>query len=414
MFRPTPPVAAGSAFCLALAGLIAVAVFGARAATPETRALWVTRTTLSSPEAIREMVRAADAGGFNTLIVQVRGRGDAYYASTMEPRASELASKPAFDPLATVLENAHAAGLKVHAWVAVNLVSSSVSLPAAREHVIYREPEWLMVPRELAAEMKKVDLRSPAYLGRLARWTRAHATEVEGLYTSPVHPGAQAHAAAVIGELVQKYAVDGVHLDYVRFPNEDFDYSPSAIALFKATILPDMSEQERRQAAAREVLDPAAYPNLYPGRWNQFRRDGLTALVSKVRTAVKAARPGTLLSAAVVPDAQQATSSRQQDWRAWLDQSLLDVLCPMAYTTDTGVFAEQVKAARDYAGDVPVWAGIGAYLLPQAQTLQHIAAARRLGAAGMILFSYDALTAPPNSAGTLGELGRAAFGPGSH
>lgn len=414
MFRPTPPVAAGSAFRLALAGLIAVAVFGASAATPETRALWVTRTTLSSPEAIREMVRAADAGGFNTLIVQVRGRGDAYYASTLEPRASELVSKPAFDPLATVLEDAHAAGLKVHAWVAVNLVSSSVSLPAAREHVIYREPEWLMVPRELAAEMKKVDLRSPAYLGRLARWTRAHATEVEGLYTSPVHPGAQAHAAAVIGELVQKYAVDGVHLDYVRFPNEDFDYSPSAIALFKATILPDMSEQERRQAAAREVLDPAAYPNLYPGRWNQFRRDGLTALVSKVRTAVKAARPGTLLSAAVLPDPQQAASSRQQDWRAWLDQSLLDVLCPMAYTTDTGVFAQQVKAASDYAGDVPVWAGIGAYLLPQAQTLQHIAAARRMGAAGMILFSYDALTAAPNRAGTLSELGRAAFGPGSH
>lgn len=413
MFRPTPPVAAGPAFWLALAGLVAFAVLRTGAVTPETRALWVTRTTLSSPEAIREMVRAAGAGGFNTLIVQVRGRGDAYYASSLEPRASELASKPAFDPLATVLEDAHAAGLKVHAWVAVNLVSSAVTLPSAREHVIYREPEWLMVPRELAAEMKKVDLRSPAYIGRLARWTRAHSTEVEGLYTSPVHPQAQAHAAAVIGELVQKYAVDGVHLDYVRFPNEDFDYSPSALALFKASVVPELSERERREGAGREALDPAAYANLYPERWNRFRRDGLTALVTKVRAAVKAARPGVLLSAAVVPDAQHAASSRQQDWRAWLDQSLLDVLCPMAYTTDTGMFAQQVKAARAYAGDLPVWAGIGAYHLPLAQTLQHIAEARRAGAAGMILFSYDALTAPPNSAGTLSELGRAAFGSGS-
>lgn len=379
-----------------------------------TRALWVTRTTLTSPEAIRQMVRAADAGGFNTLIVQVRGRGDSYYASTLEPRATELASKPGFDPLATVLEDAHAAGLKVHAWVAVNLVSSSVSLPAAREHVIYRAPEWLMVPRELAAEMKKVDVRSPAYLGRLARWTRAHSAEVEGLYTSPVHPAAQAHVASVIGELVQKYAVDGVHLDYVRFPNEDFDYSPSAIELFKASILPGLSDKERRDAAAREVLDPAAYPNLFAERWNQFRRDGLTELVIKVRTAVKAARPSTLISAAVVPDAQQATTSRQQDWRAWIDQSLIDVLCPMAYTADAGVFAQQIRAIRDYAGSVPVWAGIGAYRLPAAQTLQHIAAARKLGTAGIILFSYDALIAPPNSAGTLAELGRAAFGAGSH
>ena len=437
MPRHTPPVAARSVFWLALAVFVAVPVFRTAAVAPQTqptvaprvdvglpavaqraevgtRALWITRTTLASPEAIHQMVRAATAGGFNTLIVQVRGRGDAYYTSTLEPRASELASKPAFDPLATVLEDAHAAGLKVHAWVAVNLVSSSVSLPAAREHVLYRAPEWLMVPRELAAEMKKVDVRSPAYIGRLARWTRTHAAEVEGLYTSPVHPGAQDHAAAVLGELVQKYAVDGVHLDYVRFPNEDFDYSPAAIELFKTTILPGLTDKERREAAARELLEPAAYPNLFADRWNDFRRDGLTELIVKVRAAVKAARPGTLLSAAVVPDAEQASASRQQDWRAWLDQSLLDVLCPMAYTTDAALFAQQVKAAREYAGNVPVWAGIGAYHLPRAQTLQHIAAARTLGAAGIILFSYDALTAPPNSAGTLSELGRAAFGAGSH
>ena len=360
------------------------------------------------------MVRAAEAGGFNTLVVQVRGRGDSYYAGTLEPRASELAAKPAFDPLATVLDAAHAAGLKVHAWVAVNLVSSSVSLPASREHVIYRAPEWLMVPRELAAEMKKVEVRSPAYIGRLARWTRAHSAEVEGLYISPVHPGAQAHTAAVIGQLVQNYAVDGVHLDYVRFPNESFDYSPSAIELFKTTILPGLTDQERRDAAAREVLDPAAYPNLFASRWDEFRRVGLTELVVKVRTAVKAARPGTIVSAAVVPDAQQAADSRMQDWRAWLDQSLLDVLCLMAYTTDANVFHKQVAAARDYAGNVPVWAGIGAYRLTQAQTLQHIAAARKLRTAGTILFSYDALTAPPNSARSLSELGRAAFGAGSH
>ena len=426
MFRPTPPVVARSTFWLALAGLVVVSVLRTGAAPPapqdappaeaaiHTRALWVTRTTLLSPEAIRQMVRAADAGGFNTLIVQVRGRGDSYYDGTLEPRASELMARPAFDPLATVLEEAHAAGIKVHAWVAVNLVSSSVTLPAAREHVIYRSPEWLMVPRELAAEMKKVDVRSPAYIGRLARWTRAHASEVEGLYTSPVHPAAQAHAAAVIGQMVQKYAVDGVHLDYVRFPNESFDYSPSALELFKTTILPGLSDKERREAAAREVLDPAAYPNLFADRWDEFRRAGLTELVVKVRTAVKAARPGTILSAAVVPDARDASESRLQDWRSWLDQSLLDVLCPMAYTTEPEVFARQVAAAREFAGKVPVWAGIGAYHLTRPQTLQHVAAAQKLGAAGIILFSYEALTAPPNSAGTLSELGRAAFGAGSH
>jgi uncharacterized lipoprotein YddW (UPF0748 family) len=381
-----------------------------QAAPEQTRALWVTRATLASPESIKQMVAAAEAGGFNTLLVQVRGRGDAYYLGTLEPRASELASRPSFDPLATVIEHAHAVGLQVHAWVAVNLVSSSVSLPASRDHVIYRAPEWLMVPRELAAEMKKIDLRSPAYVGRLARWTRANSSQVEGLYTSPLHPAAQDHTAAVIGEIAGKYPIDGVHLDYVRFPNEDFDYSPAAIERFKSSVLPDLNDAERRDAAAREVLDPTAYPNLFPERWKDFRRSRLTSLVIKIRSAVKAARPQAIFSAAVVPDAQQAFDSRLQDWRGWIDQSLLDVICPMAYTAETDIFERQIASARAYAGSRPVWAGIGAYQLSPSQTLSHIAAARKLGTAGIILFSYEALAAPPNTSGSVSELGRAAFG----
>ena len=376
----------------------------------QTRALWVTRTTLATPESIKQMVAAADGGGFNTVLVQVRGRGDAYYAGSVEPRAPELASKPSFDPLATVIEQAHASGIKVHAWVAVNLVSSSVSLPASRDHVVYRAPEWLMVPRDLAAEMKKIDLRSPAYLGRLARWTRAQSARVEGLYTSPLHPSAQDHTAAVIGEIAAKYAVDGIHLDYVRFPNDDFDYSPTAMEAFKKAIQADLTDAERREATAREALDPAAYPNLFPERWNDFRRSRLTALVIKIRSAVKAGRPAAVLSAAVVPDAQDAFDARLQDWRGWIDQSLLDVIVPMAYTADADIFEQQIAAARSYAGSRPVWAGIGAYQLSSTQTLSRIAAARKLGAAGISLFSYESLVTPPNTLDTIGAIGRAAFG----
>jgi uncharacterized lipoprotein YddW (UPF0748 family) len=399
--------------CAIVALLVAGGGAPHAAASKQARALWVTRTSLTSPEAIRQMVAEAQAGGFNTLVVQVRGRGDAYYAGTIEPRAPELAGKPSFDPLASVLEHGHRAGLKVHAWVAVNLVSSSVTLPASRDHVIYRAPEWLMVPRELAAEMKKIDLRSPAYLGRLARWTRAHGSIVEGLYTSPLHPAAQDHTAAVIGEIAANYAVDGVHLDYVRFPNDEFDYSPAAMDQFRTAILPHLSEREKREAAARAVLDPVAYPNLFPERWSDFRRSRLTSLVVKIRSMVKAVRPNALFSAAVVPDAQQAFDHRLQDWRGWLDHSLLDVVCPMAYTSDADVFQKQIVAARAYAGTRPVWAGIGAYQLSAAQTLAHIASATKIGADGVILFSYDSLTAPPNGAGSVSELGRAAFGVGS-
>jgi uncharacterized lipoprotein YddW (UPF0748 family) len=376
--------------------------------------LWVTRATLGSPDAVTKMVSAARAGGFNTLLVQVRGRGDAYYRSALEPRATELAAHPDFDPLGSTIAQAHAAGLQVHAWIAVNLVSSAATLPSSREHIVYRNPEWLMVPRSLAIELRGIDTRSPEYVGRLARWSRQHVDEVEGLYASPLHPAAAAHVADVVQELVTNYPLDGVHLDYVRFPAEEFDFSRGALQQFKQSVQPDMTPAEQKTLAAREALDPFAYPNFFPERWKAFRRSRLTALVMRLRTAVKSVRPGAVLSAAVIPDAAEAYQSRLQDWRTWLDQSLIDVLCPMAYTPDPQMFESQVSLAQDYAGGRPVWTGIGAYRLSSATTLQFIAAARRLGTAGVILFSYDALTAPPYTASTLTDIGRAAFGSGSY
>src|SRR2546422_8131809 len=71
----------------------------------EVRALRVVRTTLTSPEKIRTMVETAANNGFNTIIVQVRGRGDAYYRSHQEPRAMHL-QHPEFHPLAATLTDA--------------------------------------------------------------------------------------------------------------------------------------------------------------------------------------------------------------------------------------------------------------------------------------------------------------------
>src|SRR4051812_49351483 len=72
-------------------------------AAEETRALWVLRSSLTSPASIPALVRTAKEQGFTTLLVQVRGRGDAYFASALEPRAADLARQPStFDPLATL------------------------------------------------------------------------------------------------------------------------------------------------------------------------------------------------------------------------------------------------------------------------------------------------------------------------
>lgn len=395
-------------FVIAL-GLLTAIGATARQEQEEVRALWVTRATLASPATIADMVRTARSGGFNTLIVQVRSRGDAYYKSAIEPRPTTLVARPDFDPLAEVLALAKPAGLQVHAWLNVSLISSAADLPTSRQHVVYRHPEWLMVPRDLAHEMRDIDPQSPEYLGRLARWTRARLDSVEGLYMSPLHADAAAHVATIAGDIVRRYDVDGVHLDYARFPSDQFDYSRGALQLFKQT-LRNLDDAERQRLDSQELLDPLAYPNYFPQRWRAFRQSRTTGLVMRVRTAVTAIKPTAIISAAVIPDADVAANVRMQDWRTWLDQSLIDVLCPMAYAPDAEEFTQQVRAALQLAGDRPVWAGVGAYRLSPPAILNHIDIARKHNAAGVILFSYDALVTPPNSISTLTSLARAAFG----
>ena len=362
------------------------------ATAPEMRALWVLRSSLASPAAITSLVRTAKDQGFNTLLVQVRGRGDAYYASDLEPRAAELSRQPAgFDPLATLLAEAHAADIRVHAWVCVNLVSSAVDLPSSPEHVVTRHPEWLMVPRPIAQTLAKRDPINPGYVGTIARWTREHLETVEGLYVSPVQQGAAAYFERVVTDLARNYDVDGVHLDYVRYPNQQFDYSRFAIAEFRAEMRLRLSAAARADMDAADADDLFAYPDRFPAEWKAFRRARVTALVARVRQALRSVRPGAVLSAAVAPDAQDAADERLQDWRAWLTGGLVDAVAPMAYTQEASRFAEQIAAARAVAGGRAVWAGIGAYRLSPAQTIENIQAARRLGTAGFVLFSYDSL-----------------------
>ncbi len=387
------------------------------AAPPETRALWVLRTSLGSSESIATLVRTARDHGFNTLLVQVRGRGDAYFTSSLEPRAADLQRQPAsFDPLATVLARAHEAGIRVHAWVNVNLVSSAADLPIAPTHLVHRHPEWLMVPRDLVQELSRVPEESPAYVGKLARWTRAQtagpagAASLEGLYTSPILPAAADHINTVVRDLVTRYAVDGVHLDYARYPTERFDYSRGAIRAFRDAVRPQLSAAVRRDVDGQEAEDPLAYPDTFPNEWKAFRISRMTTLVSRLRTTVKAARPEAFVSVATAPDIQEARDHRLQDWAGWLQAGLVDAVCPMAYTPEAAKFAEQIAAATDVKGGRAVWAGIGAYRLAPAQTIENIETARRLGTAGVILFSYDSLIDPRQSSPDyIAVVGRSVF-----
>jgi uncharacterized lipoprotein YddW (UPF0748 family) len=250
----------------------------------------VDATSLQSAESIRRVMSSAVAGGIRTLVVNV-----SMYAG----------ADNGFDGVAALIRAAHDKGLKIHASVATNVVSAVDELPLSRDHVLYHHPEWLMVPREIAAEMLRIDFRSPGYVGRLSRWTRLHAKEVAGMYLSPLSPAASDYAAKAIEDLVRRYAFDVIDIHAAAYPDE-FDYSRAAMDQFRSEMRSRLAAAERARMDGVEEFDPFAYADEFPGEWTLFRRVRLDDLVSRVTASARVARPSILLASGDpgdVPDA---------------------------------------------------------------------------------------------------------------
>ena len=395
---------------------IAASKFSALESSSEVRALWVVRTTLTSPDRIQTMVKAAADNGFNTLIVQVRGRGDAYYKSRVEPRAAELKDQPpTFDPLAFTLEEAHKRGLRVHAWLNTSLLANLDALPTDPGHVYNKHPEWLAVPKAVAAELYEMSPSDPAYRQNIVEWSKANRAELEGVYTGPANSKVRDHIYKIWMDVLKHYKVDGLHFDYVRFASPDFDYSRTSLKNFRKWLEPQLKADERKALKTALKSNPLAAVELHPARFADFQRRQVTTLVERIYRAVKKSRPGLIVSAAVFANDENAYTRRFQDWHRWLEMGVLDVACPMAYSTDTAVFQKQIEIASKVAAKAgrQVWAGIGAYRIPVESTVEKINVARSIGAQGIILFSYDFTSRPSelNPGGDyLNRVNKAAFG----
>jgi uncharacterized lipoprotein YddW (UPF0748 family) len=357
----------------------------------EVRALWVVRYTLVHPDSVRAMVRRAADAGFNTLIVQVRGRGDAYYHGRWEPPPPALAGRRSYDPLARTIREARRRGLRVHAWINTFLLANADTLPADSTHLVHRRPDLLAVPQPLARELYAMDPRDPRYLQALLDYARANRDHVEGLYLSPAAPEAQEHLYSIWMDLLEHYDLDGLHFDFVRYPAPDYDYSRVALDRFRDWLIPHLPDTVRTRYAALASGDPLVYTDSFSAAWDDFRRQQVTALVERIYYGVKQHSSGRrpLITASVFADWGSAHDRRFQDWHEWLRRGIIDVACPMAYTDSTPLFRERIGSAVDSGRGGRIWAGIGAYRNPVAGTVAQIGVARELGAAGIVLFSYD-------------------------
>jgi uncharacterized lipoprotein YddW (UPF0748 family) len=223
------------------------------------------------------------------------------------------------------------------------------------------------------------------YLERARREKRLlyNAQGKEMPWLDPAHPANRAEMLAALREVAVRQPIDGLHLDYVRYPEG---------ALYGSTTRKDF-EKSLGQSVSRWPADV-----LPGGRHREtfeiWRCEVITSFVREVRRMLRQTRPTARLSAAVFGGYPACRKSVGQDWMPWLSQDLVDFVVPMNYTENLNRFTSLLGGqlqGRGAAGRIVPGIGVEATesSLAADQVIEQIAAARTLGVNRFVLFDLN-------------------------
>lgn len=357
----------------------------------EFRGLWVSRFDWTTgrdpadPAKIDEIVANAALAGFNVIFFQVRGTADAFYTPGLEPWSQRVSGvalgqppDPLWDPLATFVQKAHARGIQVHAYLNVYPVWSDCSQP----------PDPAVTPKHLYHRLQEVHGSTGGKVNGL-QWTRDNAVYCSAYQlATPASIFGDDYLIAVASDLVRRYDVDGIHLDYVRYGGENTSCDPVSEARYGA-----------------DCFSAPGYAD-----WQRAQVNGT---VRRFYQEVVPLKANLWLSAAVWPIyierrewgwggwATQGYHTYYQDSKAWLAAGIIDSISPMIYPAGYNcpdnsfwsrdkwqTLAADFQASRAGRFVIP---GIGAGYCTFDEIESRIALARQAGTAGHAIFSYAGL-----------------------
>lgn len=301
------------AFWLFVVGL---AVAAAAHAAPR-KALFVSviqdPPVLTDRRAIDELVDYSKTAGVDTLYVQVYRENKAWFASKVGDdsfyrKAMETVGE---DPFALLIRRAHERGIQVHAWV--NLLS----VGANKQARILEKHGARVLTRNASPKKFLDDYRID-----------------NQFFLEPGDPRVSDAMAAMVGEVVRAYPdLDGVQLDYIRYPDWKPPYGRTRV-----------NEERYKKATGARTIDEKSEA------WINWRKEQVTGLVRRLSETAHAIRPELDVTTTGLTPYSRANLESSQDWKAWVDDGLIPYVTLMAYTADAAAFQKYIDDARRQFG----------------------------------------------------------------
>ena len=315
--------------------------------------MWVTIWSSSTPDKVNNIINTAYKYKFNKIFLQVRYRGDALYFPNLndsthannEGRCYILANTN-FDPLKYAIYKAKSKNIEIHAWVPIFVVTPHDLSKISDKHVYYKHKEWLTCNQQ----------------GEAMTYN-SH----EGAFLDPGVHAVQKYTLDILQDIATNYNVDGIQLDYIRYPDSIYGYNPKAITNFEKSNYSDFE------------------------KWKQSQ---INSFVNKAFIMLKNINPKLQISAAVFGNQYKAINKFSQNWKQWIGDNYIDKVYVMAYNTSDDSFRTVLQGINDVNKEkttiiLRAWTDNGKYSVHQIN--KKISISKKMGFYNFGFYSYSGL-----------------------
>ncbi|HSA05780.1 MAG TPA: family 10 glycosylhydrolase [Candidatus Gastranaerophilales bacterium] len=335
----------------------------------ELHGVWI-RPVEKNRSEIAKTIKELKKTGIDNIFLETYYQGGTIFPSNTMQKYGLTAQKKEFagwDPLREWIKEAHEEGIKVHVWFQA-FYAGNDNVSKTPGHILFVYPEWANVQRKNADE----DIPKPSI------------SEHNGYFLDPANHMVRTFLLALIDEIVVNYNIDGLNIDYVRYPKSLATNFPGYVDSTWG-----YTEYARNQFKKTYGKDPVALDEKSPlwQQWIIYRQEKVNEFVSSLKPVLK--KPNIPVSAVIFPDIENTSETKLQNWSKWSENNYVDAFTPLIMSSDEYRASTTMREIRQIAGNnIQIYPGLFEpfTLGTPMNLLQQIVAVRKEGAAGIVIF----------------------------
>ena len=337
----------------------------------ELRGVWIRPACKTKEDVVYVISRLAEAG-INNIFLETYYHGMTIFPSKTMVKYGFIEQNPLFtdlDVLKTFVDEAHKRNIKVNVWFETFYVGNKKP-ESNKKSILAVNPTWANLTK------KGYDSEKPVQCS----------AEHNGYFLDPANPEVQTFLLQLACEIIYNYQVDGINMDYIRFPQAAIPkVAGSEINAWGYT------QYAREEFKSFYNVDPLALTpqdQLWKA-WNDYRRGKITEFVRRLSKICRSNK--VTLTAVIFPNRYSALENKHQDWAVWTDNDLIDGFTPLFLTCDPVTAADMMRGVIRYKNTkTKLYAGLFIAFMngSESDLVRQVHEARKLKIDGFSIFDY--------------------------